>query len=190
MIEYKTIPEDDIALLPELWKEGWIATFVSKGRIVMYREKRKTKTERNAEWTKEYKEFMDLYKPLSDNGIYDPKVKIKYNNLVKEWLHDKIIQSIPLYEKECRIKNRPFKNPYTFLNQRTWEQEFKITKNKEDEWMNEILKNEELNIIEDVRILAKDWKSQFPAKTLTPGVLENMIAKAKDMAKPSINYYN
>lgn len=180
-IEYKTIPEDEVARLPELWAEGWIATFVTKGKIVMYREKKKTKSERNIEWTNEYKQFLELYKPLSDNWIYDPKVKIKYNSLVKDWLHARIIESIPLYEKECRIKNRPFKNPYTFLNQRTWEQEFKITKNKEDEWMNDILKKEKIEVIEITREYVRDWKKNYPTKTFTEWVLHNMIEKARTM---------
>lgn len=42
------------------------------------------------------------------------------------------IDAIPVYKKDCKINDREMKYPSTYLNQRTWEDDFDISSNKEE----------------------------------------------------------
>jgi len=75
--------------------------------------------------------------------------------------------SLPNYEKECFALNRPFKNAMTFINQRTWEQSFKVTKSKDDNWINPYLEKETVDVIEWVKERKTDWIKANPQKKFT-----------------------
>ena len=174
MIEYKIIRSSDEEL-HELGEKNWELVSISDGKMYFKRTCRSI-SEKKPEATSEYIQFRDAYKLLSENGIYSPMVKAKYASLVKEGLHQTIMDSIPLYEKECKAISRPFKNASTFLNQRTWEQKFRITKSAEYDWMNAYLEPLSLDQINQVREIARSWKEQHK-KDLTPWVLQNIITK-------------
>lgn len=176
MIEYKSIHKSEWKTLNELGKSNRITSIIVEDRIILYREVKQSKEQKKAIQTKEYLEFRELYKKMSANWIYDDKFIKKYNKLVSEWLHQTIIDSIPRYEKECVLLNRPYKNASTFINQKTRIQEFRVVKTKEEEWVNDMIKDFTEYQIKEIIKTYKEWeKTQH--KDITKWVLQNIIDK-------------
>ena len=177
-IEYLTITYNptNIKRLSEAGKKGWRLVTIYEWHMFFSRDKKQTREQKKLEQTKEYLEFREKYKKLSSNWIYDTKLINKYNKLVSEWLHNTILNCIDWYEKECNLLNRPFLNPYTFLNRQTWLQEFKIVKNKEELWINDMLKDLPEQTIKDVTKTYKEWEKTMH-KDITEWVLKNIIDK-------------
>lgn len=166
MIEYKTISKAEIVNLNDYGKDGWIASIYVDGIIVLHREIKRSRGTVKREITTEWKEFRDTYP--SKSGIYDDKLAQKYQKLVDDGLHENIMKSLELYKKELEVTGKPICNASTFINQKRWLQDFRVTKSKSDEWMNEFLLPLNPEIIERVRNTAKKWEKDNPTKKMTP----------------------
>ena len=92
-------------------------------------------------------------------------------------MHQDILASLELYKKELEVTGKPVCNASTFINQKRWLQDFKVTKSKSDEWMNPLFANLPASVILTVKEVAKQWEADHPKKQLTEGTLKNMIEK-------------
>ena len=77
------------------------------------------------------------------------------------------MKSLELYKKELEVTSKPICNASTFINQKRWLQDFKVTKSKSDEWMNEYFKELPASVISTVKDVAKKWEEDHPNKQLT-----------------------
>lgn len=173
MIQYKLIKLNNEALTI-LGKDKWILSTIYNDVMYFYREVKKRRSEKNLLQTPQYLEFKEKYP--SKTWIYDDKLIIKYNKLVEEWLHTQIINSIEMYKKEIEITWKPVANASTFLNQKRWNEKFKVIKNKNEEWQNELLKDLPIKIIEQVIEKKKEWESTMK-KDISEWVFKNIIEK-------------
>jgi len=67
MLEVKSIATSEWKTLKELAKENWKAQIVVEDRIIIYRESKKQIKKYDSQDTREYIEFRNEYKRLSQN---------------------------------------------------------------------------------------------------------------------------
>ena len=119
-----------------LYSEWWEMIQIHEWIVYLHREKKRTREEKKWIQTREYLEFREKYP--SKTGIYDDKFIIKYNSLVKEWLHSEIMNAIDKYLVEIEVTGKKIANASTWINQKRWNEKFTVVKDREEEWMNEL----------------------------------------------------
>ena len=170
MKQIRIIKANDSAL-PSLYAEGWSLICISDDKMYLEKEIKRTREQKNAIKTQEYLEFRDKYP--SKTWIYDDKLIIKYNKLVEEWLHKNIMDGIERYAKELEVTGKPICNASIFLNQKRWQEELKVVKNKEDEWMNALFTNLDAETIKLVKQKISDRRAE--KKHVNEEVVRNII---------------
>lgn len=176
-IEYRITQAED-SVLKVVWNDGWQLCCISDGKMYFSREVKRKRGETAAEHTPEYLEFRQAFP--SKTWVYADLFVKKYNKLVAEGLHAKIMESVAMYKKELEVTwQLKICNPETFINQKRWMQEFRVVRNEEEKWVNEMLKDLPPALIEKVLNTKSDWEKANPTKKLTAGTLENMILKFK-----------
>ncbi len=140
--------------------------------MYLHKEEKRTREQKKAIQTKEYLEFREKYP--SKTGIYDDKFILKYNELVKQGLHEEIMSGIERYEKELEVTWKPICNASTYINQKRWQEEIKVVRSKEDEWMNPLLEWLDAEMIKLVKQKVSDRRAE--KKHVNEEVIKNIIA--------------
>lgn len=175
MIEYRIIKLDNSAL-HEMWRNNWQLICINEWMMYFSKQVKQSREQKKAIQTPEYLEFRKAYP--SSTGIYDDKLIKKYNDLVNEWLHKDIINAVEQYKKELAVTwQAKIANASTFLNQKRWLQNFRVVKDVNEEWVNDMLKWLDALIITQVLETKKQWEKNNPTKKCTPWILANIIEK-------------
>ncbi len=182
MIVYRVIKKD-IYALPKLWKEWWIMSWVDNDYMYFYKEiketKKRSREEKEAIKTPERKEFFDLYKTIKSNGLSDDKLIHKYNKLVAEWLHDKIILNVKQYKTYLEVKKKKefALMAQTYLNQARYNDKWEIIEDTSKKFINDIFEERKLNKTQIDNCLTEisNWEYKNKPREITTGITNNII---------------
>lgn len=155
-IIYKTIPISELPKLNDYWQDGWILTGLQiKDTIFLYRELKKSRTERKAEETPQFRQFKILYPKKT--SFPNEKIMKKISESIKDGTFPRIIEWLERYNKHILIQK--ISQKYTmwverFLNEKRWEdvfEDFDIAPS--DRWKLDLMKD--LNELQTKAVLQK-----------------------------------
>lgn len=181
MILYRiTVANDKI--LPEMWKDNRLLVWINEWKFYFTKKDIKAcKEKKKAIKTTQYLEFSNLYKTIKNNWLSSDALILKYNTLVEQGLHDKIIQWLQRYIKKIKAENiaKSFILMWsTFISQERWKDDFIIMENRvgyNQKWLLPYIQNvDELKaklIVDEVRKREKKNNKDCNEK-----VLQNIIA--------------
>ena len=187
MIKYtKTQKPDNIEeyfeKLTKAWQDNWIHSHNEYWYMIF--QKKTTVTTKKIEWTetKEWIEFIRLYREINKNWTYDKTLLRKYEIILKENNHSDIIDNLKVYKEHLKLfPTKPPLQVSTYLNRNRFKDDWETVKiNYEEKWITDIMKEREITdsyqdiIMTNVRMWRKSYE---PVRQFTIGILDDMIQK-------------
>jgi len=180
MIKYRVI-KTNYKALEKLWEDNWQLICIDNDKMI-FSKKVTSKSDRDKKQaikTKEFIEFSNLYKTLKPNWLSSDSLIKKYNQLVEQWLHNKIMLNLNQYKKYIEVKR---KQDYvlmasTYINKARYEDEWEIVEDMSKKWINDVFIEKWLtsDVIDNVLTEISAWETKNKPKELTNWVLENII---------------
>ena len=164
-------------------EENWQLISISEGK--MYWSKKKTTTRKNktVEKTPEFEAFRYKYRSIKKNGLYDPNLPAKFQEKVKEFGLDTIMNNLDDYIKHCKVKEKPEDKilmPSTYLTRNRFTDDWDLWNVTLDQKrVNTMLKEqvEDNNIIDAILQEKRAWEATNTHRELTSAIFQNIIDK-------------
>ncbi len=148
---------------------------------MIFEQKRTTKS---IEWkeTKEWLEFIKLYREINKNGSYAKTLLRKYELVLKENKHEDIIKNLKQYKEHLILfPSKPALQVSTYLNQNRFKDDWELIKTDfASKWQDDRLKELKVpvNCIDPIKTEIQAWESKHGAmREMTIGILDQIIWK-------------
>ena len=145
MYEHKIIKSSDKAIWI-LQKENWELCAIDSGKMYFKKQVKATREVKIDKPSKEWLEFIKLYREINNNWSYDTRLIKKYHEVIKQTPHDDILTNLKDYKLHLEVtKKQKFAlQVWTYLNKASYKNTWEIVKDMSKKWINDIYKDREL----------------------------------------------
>ena len=184
--EYTTKPWLLSTILNEMYSDWWrLAYYDKQQQISVWDKPIKARTNKIIKWqeSKQWLEFIELYRTINKNGSYSDTLLRKYEIVLKEHNHSNIIKNLNEYIEHIAIFEKPPLQVGTYLNQKRFLDPWETVKvDFSTKWIDERLKEREVpaECKEPIMWEVSKWKANHwknPSMEFTVFKLDAIIDK-------------